>query len=236
MHRTLKICWVLVVSAVAGGCTDGPFYQMKRANPYFLSQWKKDRELGPTFSDRLDELELLKSQLASMSPSEQDQWAQQLSSIVQRDPSAEMRAEAVSTIAQLPVEVVVTALNYASGDENEKVRLAACRAWKARGGEAARDMLMSLAEKDESTSVRQAAIDGLSMFNEPEVTSTLARLLDDRSPAVQYQVAQSLKTMTGRDFGGDFEAWKQMLAGQDVAEPPPASITQKLWNSLPSWQ
>ncbi|MCC7338794.1 MAG: HEAT repeat domain-containing protein [Pirellulaceae bacterium] len=222
--------------ALASGCTDGPFYQMKKMNPYFQSQWKKDRALGPTFTDRLAELDLLQSQLARMPEAEQQQWTEQLSRIIQKDPSAEMRARAVATVAQLPSDSAVTALNFASGDDVEKVRLAACHAWKLRGGEAARDMLMSLAETDESTSVRQAAIEGLSVFELNEVKSTLIKLLSDRSPAVQFQVAQSLKSLTGRDYGGDFETWKQFMAGEEVPEPPQPSLAERAWNSLPSWK
>ncbi len=219
------------------GCTDGPFYHMKKANPYFQSQWKKDRQLGPIFADRLDELELLTSQLPTMAAAEQTQWAEQLSSIIQKDPSSEMRARAVAAIAQLPFEVAVTALNFASGDEVEKVRLAACHAWKLRGDQPARDMLLSLAQTDESTSVRQAAVDGLAVFkSDPEVQSTLTSLLSDRSPAVQYQVAQSLKTITGRDYAGDFDAWKRFMDGEDVPQPPPISTAERVWNSLPSWR
>ena len=237
---SLGTVWVLGTLALglslASGCTDGPFYQMKKMNPYFQSQWKKDRALGPTFTDRLAELDLLKSQLSGMGNDEQLQWAERLSNIIQSDPSSEMRARAVATIAQLPAASAVTALNYASGDEVEKVRLAACHAWKQRGDNAAQDMLLSLAEKDESTSVRQAAIDGLSVFDGEEVKSTLTRLLSDRSPAVQFQVAQSLKVITGRDYGGDFDAWKQFMAGENIPEPPQASLTERVWNALPSWQ
>ena len=234
---TAAVCGTLALGlSLASGCTDGPFYQMKKMNPYFQSQWKKDRELGPTFTDRLAELDLLQSQLARMPEAEQQQWTERLSRIIQKDPSSEMRARAVATIAQLPSATAVTALNYASGDDVEKVRLAACLAWKLRGGEAARDMLTSLAETDESTSVRQAAIDSLSAFELNEVKSTLTQLLSDRSPAVQFQVAQSLKTLTGRDYGGDFDAWKQFMAGEDVPEPPQASLAERAWNALPSWQ
>ncbi len=239
-NRVISCCLILGTLALASGglsgCTDGPFYHMKKANPYYQSQWKKDRELGPIFADRLKELELLNSQLAIMPPGEQEQWAAQLSAIVQKDPSSEMRARAVAAIAQLPSAAAVTALNFASGDDVEKVRLAACRAWKTRGDEAARDMLLSLAQTDESTSVRQAAIDGLSVFkDEAEVRSNLTSLLSDRSPAIQYQVAQSLKTMTGRDYGGDFDAWKRFMEGENVPEPPPLSTAERVWNSLPSW-
>jgi HEAT repeat protein len=214
---------------------DGPFYAIKRVNPYYRAEWKKDRELGPTFEDRLSELELLKSQLAGMSPEEQQQWSTRLEKIVQDDASSEMRARAVDAIAGLPYESATRALNSASADEIEKVRLAACRAWKIQKGEAARDMLLSLAQKDESSSVRQAAVDSLSIFNEQEVQAALAQMLDDRSPAVQFQVTQSLKQITGRDYGGDFESWRKFLAGEQVPEPPPISVADKVWNSLPTW-
>lgn len=234
---TLSILGAIAIGlASASGCSDGPFYQMKKMNPYFQSQWKKDRELGPTFTDRLAELDLLKNQLSGMAENEQQQWAEQLANIIKHDPSGEMRARAVATIAKLPSASAVTALNIASGDEVEKVRLAACRAWKQRGDTAARDMLLSLAQRDESTSVRQAAIDGLSAFSGDEVNSTLTQLLSDRSPAIQFQVAQSLKTITGRDYGGDFDAWKRFMAGEDVPQPPRPSLAERAWNSLPSWQ
>lgn len=242
MHTNRVTCFCLVLGLIAlvaagqSGCTDGPFYHMKKANPYFQKQWKKDRELGPIFVDRLEELELLKGQLASMSAGEQEQWAAQLAAIVQKDPSSEMRARAVNTIAKIQSDTAVTSLNFASRDEVEKVRMAACKAWKLRGDNAAREMLLSLAQADESTSVRQAAVDGLSVFKEDgEVRTALTNLLSDRSPAVQFQVAQSLKSMTGRDYGGDFDAWKRFMAGENVPEPPPLSTAERVWNALPSF-
>lgn len=237
-NRYRRLLATLAVGAgVLAGCVDGPLYQLKKANPYFRSQWKKDRQLGPIFADRLAELELLKQQLPTMSEADQQRWASQLAQIILRDPSSEMRARAATAIAQLPSADAVTALNRASGDDVEKVRLAACHAWKLRGDEAARDMLLSLAQTDESTSVRQAAIDGLSVFGEDaEVKSALASLLGDRSPAIQYQVAQSLSSLTGRDYGGDLDAWKRFMAGEDVPQPPVPSTAQRMWESLPSWR
>lgn len=234
-----KLCVICIAATTCGlfvGCTDGPFYAMKRANPYFQSQWKKDRQLAPTFQDRLDELDLLQGQLASMDAPKQQDWSSRLEAIIGHDPSPEMRARAVKVVAPLQYESATTALNRASADEVEKVRLAACAAWPLHGGEAARDMLLSLAKTDSSSSVRQAAIAGLGDLGDAEVTSELANLLDDRSPAIQYQVAQSLKSLTGRDYGGDFSAWQRYLEGEDVPEPPPVSVADKVWNALPNWR
>ena len=237
MVRTQASCLLLFWSALCVGCVDGPLYHLKRANPYFQSQWKKDRELGPTFEDRLKELSLLREQLPDMPSEEQQRWAAQLASIVQKDASSEMRCRAVDTLAEVQSPEVVSALNYASSDDVEKVRLAACAAWKRRADTPARDMLLSLAQSDESTSVRQAAIAALSVFPEdPEVRSALNGFLDDRSPAVQFQTAQTLKATTGRDYGGDFAAWKKFMSGENVPEPPPVSVAEKVWSALPSWR
>jgi HEAT repeat protein len=210
---------------------------MKRANPYFQAEFRRDRVHGPTFEDRMRELDLVKSQVATMDASKQAFWAENLEKVVRDDSSSEMRAQAVSAIAQLPGEAAVRALNAASADDVEKVRLAACLAWKERGGAAARDMLLSLATKsDETTSVRQAAVDGLAVFDEDEVHSSLALLLDDRSPAVQFQVAQSLKSMTGKDYGGDFEKWKQFMAGGNPEPPTEKTLTAQMLDYLPTWK
>lgn len=223
-----------VVVVALSGCVDGPFYAMKRANPFFQREFARDREFGPTFEDRLKELDLLATRLPTMDLNQQQNWAVQLEQIMKTDSSAEMRARVAKTIATLPSEAAVRALNIASADESEKVRLAACDAWKRRGDAAARDMLLSLvARADETTSVRQAAIAGLTVFDDAEVRGQMAQLLDDPSPAVQYQVAQSLQEMTGRDYGGDFDSWKQFLAGNDVPPPAPKSMTATIIDALP---
>ncbi len=230
---TLLISAVAVTAGLAG-CVDGPFYSMKRANPFFQREFARDREFGPTFEDRLQELDLLATRLPTMDLNQQQSWAVQLEQIMKTESSAEMRARIAKTVATLPADAAVRTLNIASADESEKVRLAACAAWKRRGDAAARDMLLSLvARADETTSVRQAAIDGLTVFDDAEVRGQMAQLLDDPSPAVQYQVAQSLQTMTGRDYGGDFNSWKQFLAGNDVPPPPPKSMTATIMDALP---
>ncbi len=209
-----RIGFGLVGMSLLSGCMDGPFYAMKRVNPFFRSKWQKDREYGPTFEDRVAELRLLESQLPNMPPEKQDKWAQQLESLVRDDTSPEIRSKAVAAIAVVPSVAAERALNTASADDVEKVRLAACKAWQARGGQAARDMLLSLANSDNSNSVRQAAIDALGSFEDPEVMRALGNLLDDNSPAIQLQVAQSLENITGEKYAGDFDAWKEYLAGR----------------------
>ena len=230
-------CLCLLLSFLTlgvAGCADGPFYAMKRVNPYFVYEWQKDSEIGPTFDDRLAEIELLESRLSSMSPEEQGKWASQLYRIIKSDPSPQLRFRAVKVIARIASPVSVEALNQASADEVEKVRLAACKAWAVQGGSSAKEMLMSLAVKEgETPSVRQAAVESLANFDDPEVRELLANLLDDPSPAMQYRVASTLKTMTGKNYNGDMASWKAFLAGQDVPEPEQPSFTAGVIDSIP---
>ncbi len=67
------------------GCMDGPFYAMKKMNPYYRKEWQKDRELGPTYTQRIEELELLEKRLADYAPDDQLRWAMQLEQLIQSD-------------------------------------------------------------------------------------------------------------------------------------------------------
>ncbi|MCC6510684.1 MAG: HEAT repeat domain-containing protein [Pirellulaceae bacterium] len=237
LSRTVRRCLMTTIVSglfMSAGCADGPMFHMKKLSPWHQRDWRRDRELGPTYSQRLGELALLKSRIASYSPDEQQRWAGQLENIVTKDTSPEMRAQAARVLAQIDSESTIRALNAASKDDVEKVRLAVCEAWGVRNSEHARDMLLSLAQTDESDDVRQAAIAALGGFDAPEVRSLLAESLEHKNPAVQQQAVVALKKMTGRDFGGDFDAWKRYLDGEDVPEPEPVSFTARVLQSLPS--
>lgn len=234
--------WFCLLGLIAlAGCTDGLMYKMKSVNPYYRKEWEKDRQYGITFNDQVEELQYLQSQLPGMDASKKTQWSEVLERVIkgdgkaQRDPSPELRTLAVQTIANLPGPATVRALNSASTDESEKVRLAACQAWMQLGGTDAKHMLMTLASNPKETpSIRRAATDALSAFPDADVRNSLAAILDDKSPALQYQAALSLKKITGRDYGGDIDAWREYMQGKDVPEPE-KSMMASFWESL-SWE
>ncbi len=215
---------------------DGPFYAMKQMNPYFRNEWKKDRELGPTYAQRIEELELLESQLLSYAPDDQLRWSMQLETIIQSDPSPELRARAVQTLAMIENDTVTRALTRASADDIEKVRMAAARSWGQQTNKSAKDMLLTMAANDSSNNVRASAIRSLANFDDAEVRQSLTSLIDDRSPAIQYEVAQSLATLTGRNYGGDFASWKKFLGGEEVPEPEPKSMTAQALDYVNPWR
>jgi hypothetical protein len=125
---TVRLAAILLAGCAlqTTGCLDGPLFQMKKLSPWHQHQWRKDRELGPTYSQRLEELQLLQSQLQSMAPEAQEQWATLLEKMIKEEKSPEMRAQCVRTIAQIKSEASIRALTTASTDEVDKVRLAVC--------------------------------------------------------------------------------------------------------------
>lgn len=235
-QRIFPTALLSTVMCGLSGCMDGPFYAMKQMNPYYRKEWQKDQELGPTYTQRIDELELLEWRLTSYAPDDQMRWALQLEQLIQSDPSPEFRARAVQAIATIQNDTVTRALNRASADDVEKVRMAAANSWGRQKTAPARDMLLSMASTDASNSVRVIAIRSLGNFEDLEVRQSLTALMDDRSPAIQYEAAQSLAKLTGRNYGGDFASWKKFLNGEDVPEPTPKTMTAQALDYVNPWR
>ncbi len=180
-------------------------------NPYYLSEWRKDKQHGPLFEERLAEMQRLENELSGLDSVAKEEWANKLEATVREHASPEMRLQAIKCLAQIQSPTSVRALTHASSDDVLKVRLAVCDAWQLQGGTEARNMLLSIAVADEESSVRQAAIEALSSYQDPEVIRTLGTLLDDSSPAIEYSAVQSLTAITGQDYGGDRAGWKTFI-------------------------
>ena len=87
----------------------------------------------------------------------------------------------------------------------------------------------------ESIDARLAAAAALGNIKTPEAVRALAAALDDRDPALQFVGVNSMKSITGRDFGGSVQAWKQFAAGetQDLVPQQKASVADRLRELTP---
>jgi len=219
------------------GCIDGPLYSLKRANPYYQNQWKKDSEIGPTFSERVTEMRSLQDQLASMSPDEQARYTKIASEVYQYESSPEMRREAVLALSKSPTPEAEATLIKACGDRVDKVRISACKSLKNRSSVEASKMLATMAQTEDVMSVRLAAIEALGTYKDNDSKAILRQSLDEKSPALQYQATVALREMTGRDFDGNVESWRQFLDAGGGPESDDqvrqASLPERMLNSLP---
>ena len=66
--------------------------------------------------------------------------------------------------------------------------------------------------------MRLAATAALGKIKSPEAIQGLAVALEDRDPAMQYVAVEWMKSVTGKDYGPNVEAWRQVAAG---GTPPP---------------
>jgi hypothetical protein len=224
----LAIAWAC---SLCVGCTDGPFFQLKKVNPFIQRQWKQDRERAVVFSQRVEEMRLLRNQIRTMPAEDQSHWIGKLGEVVKTETSPELRREAVLTLAEVNQEPEsVTILSQLSKDKNDKVRLAVVSALaggkdaSGNGGAGSKDgvstaTLLAMATSDANTNVRLSATRALGTHDTPQVREFLGKQLDDRNIAMRFQASQALEQMTGKKYGGDIDAWRGYLAGQDVPEP-----------------
>jgi hypothetical protein len=211
---------ILVLALLSQGCIDGPFFQLKKLNPYIQNQWKQDREKVVVFSERIEELRLLRTQFASMEPQEQNDWISKLGQMLKSETSPEIRRETVLTLD--PVKQNSQALEILTPlakDKNEKVRLALVSTLRNTQTESSTNTLIAMASSDPSNNVKLSATRALGSHNSDAVKPFLGAKLDDRNIAMRFQASQALGELTGKRYGGDIDAWRQYLAGQDVPEP-----------------
>ncbi|MFO0920976.1 MAG: HEAT repeat domain-containing protein [Pirellulales bacterium] len=226
----LLVCGMIHMLLIAG-CADGPFFEMKKANPYFRKQWEEDRALGPTFDDRMNEMQLLRSQISQMDAEEQRRWLESLEKIFANDPSPDMRRQVAMACATIQDPKAFMLLQKAAQDDSDKVRLAACKSLAKQNTSEALALIGKIATTDESTSVRVAAINAISNYEGEEAKRWLAKTIQDRSPSIQYQSTVSLAKVTGENLGGDVALWKRYLNGEAV-EGPKATLADQMGSML----
>jgi HEAT repeat protein len=90
--------------------------------------------------------------------------------------------------------------------------MAACEAWRTRGGPEAVALLAARSEADQEIDVRLKALRELGDLGDEGAVPALARALEDPDPAVQFRAVGALKQVSGRDLGDDVNAWRAWAA------------------------
>lgn len=207
------------------GCAGTPIHSL-----WYGSQWEEDEKYGPTFHTRLEELSSLRDGAAGLNEAEQARVAQQLNQALVEDPSPLYRSEVVRVLGTLPTPVAAEGLRRAIQDDDTGVRIAACHAWADRGDQEALQVLGHIVGSDTDLDVRMAATRGLAKFNDPAAVRALGLALDDSNPALQHRAIQSLKDVTGKDYGNSVPEWRRFVRGEPVGRPESPSIAETLRN------
>jgi hypothetical protein len=166
---------------------------------------------------------------------EQRQITDQLARQMQIEPDPLVRHAVVEAIAEFHTPMAQQVLEAGLADQDEAVRVACCKALGRRAEEGVANVgqtsvasLANVLRSDDDIDVRLAAAEALGHMKSPEAIQALLVALEDRDPAMQYAGVQSMKSITGEDYGPDVQAWRQVARGET---PPPAkapSVAERL--------
>lgn len=173
---------------------------------------------APTPRELMTRLQTLQKDIPSMSPEAQHAQAVELAQRYRNESDPILRAQIVRTIACCGSPAAGETLAAALGDSDRDVRIACCDAWAVHGGPQAVPNLSTALRHDKLSDVRMAAARSLGRLSGPDVVQALAPALDDSDPALQYRAVQSLRNVTGKDFGDDVNAWREFVGGGTPAE------------------
>lgn len=218
----------LSLGAAVCGCADGPFGGLAALNPYYRSQWQKDERAGPTFHTQLADLRSIRENPTGLSPEEQQRVIPTLTDIAQNSNNSILRAEATLALAEFSTPQTIPTLQRAIDDADADVRVAACKAWGRRGGPEALDALTRTVTDDSDLDVRLAATTELAKFKDQNSVQALSVALNAKDPALQHRAVQSLKSVTGQDYGDNVPAWRDFVEGRSPTLPEPPTIAERL--------
>lgn len=189
---------------------------------------KTAAEAGPqveTPKQRMEKMRQTAKKAPSMSPAEQEAEAVALARAIQHEDDPLMRVQIVRTVGAMNSPTATALMAAAAKDSDREVRIACCQAWAQHKGPDALRMLTGMLSSDTDVDVRLAAIRGLGELKDPSAIAALGTALEDPDPAMQYRAVQSLRQVTGKDFGDDARVWRDFVQG---ANPPEASLATRL--------
>lgn len=177
---------------------------------------------------RIDTVNEFASRADGTDSKEQREYTDQLARQIQIEPDPLVRAAIVRATAEFHTPLAYQILEAGLRDNDPQVRIACCRALGARAEARSVQGLAGVLRDDEEKDVRLAATEALGKIKDPGAMAAIAVALDDRDPALQFVGVQSMKSLTGKDYGGDVAAWRQVAAGKSPPEPPPPSIAERI--------
>jgi HEAT repeat protein len=158
---------------------------------------------------------------------EQREITDQLARQIQIEPDPLVRQAVIRAISEFRTPMAQQVLEAGLADQHEMVRIACCQALAERAESVSVPSLAKSLRTDKDMNVRLAATEALGQIKSPEAVQALAAALDDRDPALQYVGVQSMKRVTGKDYGPDVQTWRQVAAGQAPPEKVP-SVAERI--------
>lgn len=225
----MRKCLQLQILALAlAGCAKDdipdPFEILPAWGPFA----EKNTSGIKTPAERMEELREQAKQGKNRPANEREQLAAQLGQALPNETDPLVRSEMVRTLGAHACPMAAQALRQATQDTSTDVRIACCEAWGTYGGVEAVSVLSGVVSGDEDPDVRLAAVRALGETGESGAVQALQPALEDDDPAMQLMAANSMRAVSGRNFGNDINAWREYAAGREPAIEE-RSFTAQLW-------
>ena len=201
--------------------------------PQFWPFPERERTTYHVPTMRIDAVKAFATRSTGLDSPEQRELTDQLARQIQIEPDPLVREAVITATGEYRTPMASQVLEAGLADENRAVRIASCRALGRRGEASSVASLAQTLRSDEEIDVRMAAAEALGHIDSPEAVQALAVALDDRDPAMQYVGVQSLKAITGLEYGGDVKLWRQVAAGERPPEPPAPSLAERVRSASP---
>jgi len=216
--KRLLILFFSFSAIVVAGCAD--FGKAPSRAPWGKPAVEETSKI-PSPAERIERLRALAGNAASANEQQKRQVVAELSTAMDTEEDAIIRAEIVRTLGAFPAQESDALLRQACGDSDVDVRTAACETWGKRGDRESTALLAEVLGGDIDKDVRLAAARSLGHSKDREVAvAALGGMLEDKDPAMQYRAVLSLRKVTGEDFGNDVNRWRQYVQGRT---PDPAN-------------
>lgn len=188
-----------------------------------------DRTSFHTPTMRIDTVRQFASRADGTDSVEQRELTDQLARQIQIESDPLVREAIIAGAAEFRTPLAQQILVAGLGDDTASVRVECCKALGMRADESTVANLAQSLRGDKDIDVRLAAAEALGKFKSEAAMSALVAALDDRDPALQFVGVQSLKSITGQDYGGDVATWRQVAAGSAPPTAPKApSVAERL--------
>ncbi len=211
--------WLCLLASAAGCARNGAHQNA------FLLPWQERPETVPGVKSPQERISELKAVASAATPTVG--MSEQLAREIQQEQDPLVRLHIVRALAKIPDATASAVLHAGLEDPEKLVRVACCEAWGQRGGPEAVQELTTVLEAESDVDVRMAAARALGETKNTAAVAPLASVLSDNDPAIQRRAIQSLKAVSGKDYGYDVQAWRQYAAGESVPDKP-VSFAERL--------
>lgn len=223
-RKRLTVLVVCLIGVTWGGCAGGRGWRWpwQKAPPTEVADI-------PSPAETIAKIRKMGEAAVSAQPEAQEQSSRQLSELIRKEADPVIRAEIIRALGKHNTATATEVTLNGLKDPDTDVRVAACVALGRRGGAQATAGLCEALKIDLEPEVRMSAAKALGQTHDTSAVAALGAALSDEDPAMQYLAVQSLREISGKDFGNDVNLWKQYVKGESPPDPTLAERMRRLF-------